>query len=236
MEVSQTGLALFAFASLLLGFLLGAFYDISAILPALGGRIFSERILKRLENVNLPIIKRRYELKKTPIKDFTVGFSLFLHDLVFMLFAGIATALLVYRFNDGRWRFYVPLFLFIGFAAYRKFFRIPVLALAEILRFIIKCAFAYVLCLAFAPIKWILGALKRFVMRFYEVSRTRRLKKLISEYTEKEKIRLTALASDNGCLSNIKGDQNDRFEEKNQQNNIMDDDTAVRCVGHCCVR
>ena len=104
------------------------------------------------------------------------------------------------------------------------------------MRFIIKCAFAYVLCLAFAPIKWILGALKRFVMRFYEVSRTRRLKKLISEYTEKEKIRLTALASDNGCLSNIKGDQNDRFEEKNQQNNIMDDDTAVRCVGHCCVR
>lgn len=236
MEVSQTGLALFSLASLLLGFLLGALYDASAILPALGGKIFSERILKRLENVNLPIIKRRYELKKTPSKDFTVGFSLFLHDLVFMLFAGVATALLVYRFNDGRWRFYVPLFLFIGFVAYRRFFRWSVLALTEILRFIIKCMLAYILYLAFSPINWMVRALKRFIVRFYEVYQARKLKELIYKYSEKEKMRLLTLASDYGCFSNIKGDRNDRFEEKKQQNNTVDDDTSVRCVGHCCVR
>ena len=149
---------------------------------------------KKLSEIKLPLIKTETKSVKGNARDFTVGFSVFLHDLAFMIFAGIVTTLTVYRFNYGKWRFYALWLIVFGFALYRRFLRIPILALAEIIRFIIKIIAVYAICFIMAPIKAILRKAKDF----YRMLKIKKMQTNIIKYSKKEKMRMLSMIKDRG--------------------------------------
>ena len=82
MEISQLSLALFLLISAACGAILGALYDLTAILPAVCGRVFDLKLHERLYGINLPWIKRTLRAKKTVPREFFRNTAIFVHDLV----------------------------------------------------------------------------------------------------------------------------------------------------------
>jgi len=231
MEISQTKLLIFCLAFFVTGIALGAFYDISAVLPAIGGKTFCPEIRQRLSKITLPIIRRNLKASKSNVKEFTVGFTVFIHDLVFMVVSGIFVSIMIYRFNDGIWRFYAFIFIMIGFALYRVFLRYPVLVISEFLRFALKCMALYIIFLFCAPIKAVTVFLKAVILRCLNTLNIKKTQKFLIKYSLKEKERLKKSALYSGAFDLRNGGQNVRHK-KEKQNDRMDDDRAFSRVGH----
>jgi len=197
MEISQTAIFFFCIASFVIGFLLGVFYDISAVLPAIGGKNFCFSLRQKLSEITLPIIKRKIKAGKSNIKEFTVGFTVFLHDLIFMIFSGAAVSVIVYRFNNGIWRIHCIVCIILGFAFYRIIFRYPVLVLAEILRFVLCCIVLYIICLLYIPIKALIGFITTYFSELLCSLKNKKTQRFIIKYSKKykEELKITALNS-----------------------------------------
>ncbi len=196
MEISQLDLLVFCAASLLVGAFLGAVYDLCAVMPMLGGRIFLKDLRERLSGITLPIIKKEIKTRfvNNNISDFTVGFSIFIHDLIFMIFSGIVTAMLVYRFNDGKWRYYVLIFEIIGFCFYRITARKFFLYFVEVFRFFLKCIVLYFESFFILPIKTVF-------FKIYNIYKKKKLIRTVNKYSKKKKKEIIRSAHYSGCFN-----------------------------------
>lgn len=234
-------------ASLITGVGLGAVYDVTALFPAICGRVFDVGMNEKLNNIKLPIINRTLQRRKGNTNAVVKGIGMFFHDFVFMCTAGVVISLLVYRLNDGQWRFGVPICCIFGFAFYRMVFRKIGLVTVELVCFATKCVAVYTVYFTVTPIKKIILKAATAVKTVANRANAKRLKRYIAKYSEIEKRKLLAEAK-NGCLGiNIKleNDQNskrkdvriknDRCKQKKQNNN-MDNDNAACGVGNSCDR
>jgi len=233
MEISQSELAVFCLATVVAGVILGFVYDACAWLPMIGGKTFCFSVRERLSEIELPLLKRKISAGKSNIKDFTEGFFVFLHDLIFMIFAGVALAFILYRFNYGIWRFYCLIFALIGFWVYRKIFRFPVVALVEIVRFLIKAIALYVVYFIFKPIRaFALRSKKHFAKKALEIRKSK-LNKYIIKYSEKEVKKIKASATVSGCLD-FKTKTGERNVRRKQKKDFVDDDLFTCRINNSC--
>ncbi|MBR2479581.1 MAG: spore cortex biosynthesis protein YabQ [Clostridia bacterium] len=231
MEISQLSLALFLLISAACGAILGALYDLTAILPAVCGRVFDLKLHERLYGINLPWIKRTLRAKKTVPREFFRNTAIFVHDLVFMLEAGALTAITIYRFNDGIARSGFFIGIIVGFSLYRVIFRKVILALFEILRFAAQCVLAYVIHALALPVRFIVKSVavliqkaRNFIFRIY-----------LNTYSKREKKRLLYLA-DIGFLNvkiTVEG-KKDARRKKEKSNSSLDSSSLVACFSNHC--
>lgn len=228
MEISQLSLAFFLLISTVCGAILGALYDLTAILPATFGRVFDQNLHERLYSVTLPWIGRTLRAKKTVSRKFLQNVAIFVHDLLFMLESGALTAIMIYRFNDGTARAGAFIGIIVGFSLYRISVRKTFLALFEILRFAIQCILAYIAHTFAIPV--------RFVVK-KATSLAQKAKNTISgiylkSYSQQKKKRLISSA-DVGFLNvkiNIKG-RKDAGRKKEKSNSSLDNSSVVARVG-----
>ncbi len=230
MELSQTSLALFFAVMIACGAFLGAFYDVTAILPAIFGRVFDLRLNEYLGGITLPIIKTRLKRRVTAFGKLACALSLFFHDLILMSFSGAAIALTVYRFNDGRWRVGGLACLIVGYALYRITLRRPVLCLAEILRFIFRAAAAYLVFFLWSPIRWLTDG----CISIYKKLRSKRFEKHIRHYSEKEKKRILRAAREGSLDGKIKfnGEKYARRKKEKPNSDLGDRALALGIGNH----
>ena len=125
---------------------------------------------------------------------------LFVYDIVFMLCVGIFVSVLVYRFNDGEWRFAIVGLLLIGYTLYRKLLRRGVLAAVEILELLIKCILAYLLYFTVRPLKKAVCLLFRSISGGIEKASGRLLEGRIQKNSEKEKSEMLRNAENYGTI------------------------------------
>lgn len=150
-DVSQTEIFVLYLASLLLGFGLATAYDLTAIMPALFGRVFSEKVRARLYAKPLPLIGKIDPPFAGRCAGKLTGFALFLHDMIFFTLSGAATALLIYCCGDGVFRLLTPVFLIAGVCLYRAAPRRGVLAISELVFFVLRCTGAYTVFFTVTP-------------------------------------------------------------------------------------
>ncbi len=229
MELSQTSLAVFFAVMLACGAFLGIVYDLTAILPAICGRVFDIKLNERLGGIYLPLIKRPLKRYTTAHGRVSRTLSIFFHDLLFMITAGIVVSLVVYRFNDGRWRVGGLVCLCVGYAIYRVILRRLVLCFTELLRFAIRVLAAYIAFFVLLPIKW--GANKLRV--FYKMFRSQQIEKYIRQYSEKEKKRILRSTREGSLDGKIKfnGEKYAR-RKKEKSNSDLDHSLASFGVGN----
>ena len=117
-----------------------------------------------------------------------------------MLCVGIFVSVLVYRFNDGEWRFAIVGLLLIGFVLYRKLLRRGILAVIETLEFLIKCILAYLLYFTVRPLKKAMCLLCRSISGGIEKASDRLLEGKIQKSSEKEKSEMLRNAENYGTI------------------------------------
>ena len=228
MEISQFSLAFFLLISTVCGAILGALYDLTAILPAIFGRIFDQKLHERLYGIALPWINRTLQPKKTAPRRFFQNAAIFVHDLFFMIEAGVLTTITIYRFNDGTARAGAFIGIIVGFSLYRVSVRKTFLALFEILRFAIQCILAYITHTFAIPVRFVV---KRSTSLAQKIKNTIR-GIYLTLYSKRENKRLLCSA-DVGFLNvkiNIKG-RKDAGRKKEKSNSSLDNSFVVARVG-----
>ncbi len=186
MEVSQLGLVIFCVAAIIEGIILGIAYDAFYVITCVGGKFSESSFQKKLQSINLPLIGQSVLFKEKQSQPIQTIF-LFVYDLVFMLCVGISVSVLVYRFNDGQWRFAIVALLLVGYVLYRKLLRRGVLAFVEILEFLIKCVFAYILYFTVRPLKKIVCMLCRSISGGIGKASDRLIERKIQKYSKNKK-------------------------------------------------
>lgn len=155
MQLPQQSIAILLAVSFALGTILSALYDLTAFLPALGGKVFSPTLREKLDSRVLPLLGRTLRRRNTKLGRFSVFMTLFLHDLLFLIFSGAAVAVTVYRFGDGQWRLGILTAVFFGSQVYRLTLRRLILPASELLIYALRCTFAYLIFFAVTPVKWL---------------------------------------------------------------------------------
>lgn len=199
MEVSQFGLAIFCVSALIHGIILGLTYDVFSAVAVGNGKVFDPDLKTRLHNVKLPLIGRfDFNFQKRNRSFQTI--VLFIYDLAFMLFVGISVSVLVYRFNDGKWRFAIVALLFLGYVIYCKILRRGVLALLEILLFLVKCILFYIMYFTFRPIKRMTLTACRSIKGGIDKMNKRHLESKIHKYSKRESSEMLCNAENYGTV------------------------------------
>lgn len=199
MEVSQLGLAIFCIAAVVEGIIFGIAYDAFSVIIRVGGSSFESNFQKKIQNIELPLIGKSTLLQNKQNRPIQTIF-LFVYDIVFMLCVGIFVSVLVYRFNDGEWRFAIVGLLLIGYTLYRKLLRRGVLAAVEILELLIKCILAYLLYFTVRPLKKAVCLLFRSISGGIEKASGRLLEGRIQKNSEKEKSEMLRNAENYGTI------------------------------------
>ena len=198
MEVSQFNLAIFCFASIIEGMILGSVYDVFCVVFC-AKRENTLIFRKKLQSINLSFTKQQATKMEERYRSFR-ALPVFLCDLIFMLLAGVSISLLVYRFNDGKWRLATVTFLLLGYILYRKLLRQIVLSLLGLCAFLVRCFFDFILRLTVVPIKHLAyavfrsvsGGIRKVSKQFFECR--------ILKYSEKEKAEILRNAENHGMF------------------------------------
>ena len=157
MELSQSALAQLYLYALLLGIFLGAVYDVLRLTRVFLGVHYSCKAAKRLQAIQLPLLKTKKRRKESR----ALGFVIFIEDLLFCIFAGIALVLLFYEANSGKLRFPVLLCAGAGFLLYRGTLGRAVMLFSEVIAFIVETTVRYALFFLVFPIRSLVGLLCR---------------------------------------------------------------------------
>jgi len=182
MEISQEALARLYLYALFLGCALGAVYDLLRISRVFFGIHYSQRAIKRLTCVRLPLLEARTERKKKR----TLGAVIFFEDLFFCIFCAIALILLFYECNNGKIRYPVFLAAGVGFLMYRGTLGKAVMLFSEVIVFAVETAFRYIFFFLFFPVRFACKNLRAVVRKLaMHVGRIRK-KRSRRRYTELE--------------------------------------------------
>ena len=224
MGAAQTDVAVLLAVSFALGLILSAVYDLTAFLPAIGGKVFSPALRERLDAHVLPLLGRTLARKKTRLGRFAVSVTLFFHDLIFLILSGAVIAVAVYRFGDGQWRLGILTAVFCGSQVYRLTLRRAVLPASELLSYAVRCAFAYTVYFAVTPVKWLYGKISAAISKARLARTIRVYRKEVDKNVRK------ALLS--GFLDvNISRSEEVRYGRRNKKKKARDDmdgDSSLR--------
>lgn len=196
MEVSQLSLAIFCFAAIIEGMIFGIAYDAFYAIVSIGSQ---PKLLKKLESAELPLIGHvifTNQNKKRPAQ----AVLIFIYDLIFMVCAGIAVSVLVYRFNDGEWRFAIVALLLVGYVLYCKLLRRVTLAFVETLEFFVKCIFAYVMYFTVRPLKKVICLICQSIYRGIEKAFDGLLERKIQKHSKSKKSEMLRNAETYGTV------------------------------------
>ncbi len=120
---------------------------------------------------------------------------MFFEDLLFSLLAGASLIILLYEFNNGKFRFLVVFFLLLGFLFYRETVGRVVMLFSEGIAFVLETALRYVFFFIGLPIRLIYSQLSRFTAKLYEKCKKNRLEHQRKAMTANEKKNISV----NGC-------------------------------------
>lgn len=185
MAISQEALASLYFYALLLGVFLGAVYDLLRITRVFLGVHYSHRTAKRLQQLQLPLLKPKGKKRESR----ALGVVVFLEDFLFCLFAGILLILLFYELNNGKIRYLAFLCAGAGFLLYRGTLGRLVMLFSEMIAFVLETAFRYMLFFFLFPLRYLIGKLKKAIaaMRFSVAKKRQKQKRKV--FTQRERDR-----------------------------------------------
>ena len=177
MDISQSDLAWLYLYAMMLGLLLGAFYDVFRITRVFLGVHYSRRTARNLQDIHLPLLPPHKKKKESR----ALGLVVFFEDLLFCLMVGISLIVLFYVANNGKFRFPVLICVGAGFLLYRGTLGRLVMLFSEVIAFAIETAVRYALFFLLFPIralcaflqKKIKGAVKGTLRRQRKHSRLR---------------------------------------------------------------
>jgi hypothetical protein len=185
MDISQSALAWLYCLALLLGGVLGAFYDVLRITRVFFGVHYSRRAAKRLQEIRLPFLSPHKGHRESP----ALGIIVFVEDLLFCILAGILLILLFYEANNGKIRFPVFLCAGAGFLLYRGTVGRLVMLFSEVIAFVIEAVVRYLLFFLLYPVRAVAGWSKRKVSSAVARSARAHQKSLRRRFTELERTR-----------------------------------------------
>lgn len=114
MNISMTNLAAVSLYAAVLGLILGASFDVIRILRvALGVSSYGKR--KFFSKIYSSGIRNVFSFKRSRIVDSVI---IGIGDLVFFIYAAVAFSIFLYRYNFGRFRWFILLSAAGGFIAY----------------------------------------------------------------------------------------------------------------------
>lgn len=144
MEISPFLLALLLGWSFFWGLILGVLNDVNRIIRVFCGVAYSKKHFGKLYEVDLPIVHRPLGKREGKIHNKALSLLIFFQDIIFFIVTGIGITVLNYEFNEGRFRFYTVLGVFIGFVLYYFTLGKIVMMVSEGIVFFIKAAFLVV--------------------------------------------------------------------------------------------
>ncbi|MBQ9131270.1 MAG: spore cortex biosynthesis protein YabQ [Clostridia bacterium] len=202
MEISQQALLLLHAYALLLGGILGLFYDCFRITRIFLGAHYNRETVKRLQSIRLPLLKPR----KARGESHLMGLIVFLEDLLFCLLSGGALILLFYELNHGSFRFTAVCCAGVGFLLYRATLGQLVMLCSEGVAFVFETALRYLAFFILFPFRILWRLVKNASVCIYQRIEKKRKKLQRIRYTE---ITLSQ-TSKNACgmLPEIAGEKN----------------------------
>ena len=185
MGLSQSTLAWLCFYAWLLGIGLGILYDVLRITRIFLGVHYRPRLAKRLRSKALPLIRLPAHRRESR----ALGFVVFLEDLFFCLFAGVAMILLFYEINNGKIRYPAFLCAGCGFLLYRATLCRFILPMLETIAFVLECSVRYLWFFASYPVRVAVRVCAGVAKKCIAHSRAAGQKRDRRRYTERERER-----------------------------------------------
>lgn len=200
MEISPIRLLFLLLSSFGFGIGIGVFYDVHRILRVLFGVQYTKNRPTKYFSKPLPILKRPLgEIKRGKIKTAFLSVLIFMQDLLLCCVSAVGIVILNYAFNDGRFRFYTILALFMGFFLYYFTVGKLMMFLSEWIVFFLRSVFSIFFFLLSRP--WVI--LWRFLGKIVKKSRLN-LQKTIANQRKKvyniHKVNDCFRAADRGFL------------------------------------
>ena len=180
MEISQGALAWLSLCALILGCALGAVYDALRISRIFLGVHYSRRATKYIQGIRLPLLKNRVKKEKKRM----LGIVVFVEDLFFCVFCGIALILLFYECNNGKIRYPVIPIVGAGFLLYRGTLGKLVMLFSEVIAFAIGTALRYVSFFLLFPMRFVCKQIRTGVLLLSAHFAASRRKRGRIRYTE----------------------------------------------------
>jgi hypothetical protein len=183
MGISQSAIgALYLYAAFL-GLILGAVYDCLRITRVFFGNHYSRRAARRLQEIRLPLLPKA----KAHGESRALGVIVFFEDLLFCLLAGVSLILLLYGFNNGKFRFFVVICACIGFLIYRGTLGRIVMLFSEVIAFFLETAFRYLVFFMLFPFRFLKRKLTEQGRALAERELQKRQRRERARYTKKQK-------------------------------------------------
>ena len=152
MEISPIRLFFLLLSSFALGIGLGIFYDLHRILRVFFGVQYTQNRPTKFFSKPLPILKRSLgEIRQGKCKKIFLFALIFIQDLFLCCISALGIVILNYAFNDGRFRFYTILALFVGFFLYYFTLGKLVMFLSEWIVFFLRAVFSICIFLLSRP-------------------------------------------------------------------------------------
>lgn len=107
------------FYAFLCGILLGGFYEVLRAFRILFGVVRVPERLHPLYARKLPLLGKGIPVRESRGKRMRRGIVVAIGDFLFMLVAAVTAELLLYDYNSGEFRIFVPLLMMVGFALFR---------------------------------------------------------------------------------------------------------------------
>ncbi|MBQ9797552.1 MAG: spore cortex biosynthesis protein YabQ [Clostridia bacterium] len=181
MEISQLALARLWLYALCSGGLLGIVFDALQTVPLCLLCGTQRTTIARIREMHLPLL-HQHDAKPRPITKNILQIGA---DVLFCLIGAVWSILLVYAYNNGKFRFPVLLCLALGFACYRALLSRFVRIGFEWCAFLIRTAVRYLICFLFMPIKFAYRFCKRVVLHICDRVATRRAKRARHHFTNR---------------------------------------------------
>lgn len=164
MYVSMSEHSLMLLYSVLLGFFLGASYDIIRLSRIAVGMKYGATNAGKYDYSQYALIGRFFyskAKKKERKKGLFISLFVFFGDVLFCLFCSVSVAIFIYYFNSGEFRAFVLVGAFVGFLIYYFTLGKIVIYLSEKIIFTIKLLLLYVAFFILYPIYYLFSKIKR---------------------------------------------------------------------------
>ncbi len=142
MEISLASQLFVFIASVILGLVLGALYDVIRIIRALLGISYINRFTQRLKELRLALIKNPLFKEGAHSRTFD-SIIIFVTDVVYFLAVTLALMIYIYHMNSGIVRWYIFAGAIVGMLMYYVTIGRLVISVSEYIVFFLKVIFSY---------------------------------------------------------------------------------------------
>ncbi len=237
MDISLSNQLLGFVYSLVIGIFLGTIYDVFRIVRIFLGMGYRDKSAGKYDDIRLPFIGSRNERnirrkknengqsepsgkKFIKFSELFKDIAVFFQDILYFLIAAPIFIIFIYHANNGEIRWFLGLGAFAGFMLYYFTIGHLVMLVSELIIFIIRTIFSYILFITVKPavfvVNWICRKTKLICSFVYcKISKKINLKKM-KKYTAECKSRLPQLVRVcDGYMETI-GDEINEKDEKNK--------------------